>query len=103
MALDDVYDPNREDTYWRRHLEGIEGFTGLIELEPKKASTYCSRAGFYMEMGQYQRAIQDCDQALLLPTTVLGEDKLAYCYRGWAYSALDNTSVPSPISPRLSS
>lgn len=61
----------------------------LIELNPTKPVAYCLRAKWYIENGQYQEAITDCNNALQLESNYA----LAFNERGTAYVALTNFSA----------
>jgi tetratricopeptide (TPR) repeat protein len=60
----------------------------VIRLTPGDASAYRSRANSYARKNLYDRALQDCDQAIKLNPN----DALAYRYRATAKLALKDQS-----------
>jgi tetratricopeptide (TPR) repeat protein len=46
--------------------DGVEFFTGRIRAEPRNASHYLRRGAVWVEHGEYEKAANDCSQAIRL-------------------------------------
>jgi tetratricopeptide (TPR) repeat protein len=66
-----------------QHREAIPYYDKAIQLNPRHAEAYFHRGSAYAELRQYQRAIQDYNEAIRLKP-----DVLAYDSRGVAYVGL---------------
>jgi tetratricopeptide (TPR) repeat protein len=73
----------RAATYWYagRYLEAVDDYTHLIELldhpSPYFLEAYNGRGQVYAEMGTYQKAIEDLNQAIKIGT---GNDSVVVAY-----------------------
>jgi tetratricopeptide (TPR) repeat protein len=63
----------------------LEHYTRAIELAPERPVGFRARAGFYIKIGHYQRALDDLDRALSLQP----DDILSLSARATAYSGLE--------------
>ena len=82
----------------------IEYYTKAIELDPEFVNAYNNRGYAYINLGEYQKAIDDCSKAVEI------DPKLASAYnnRGVAYinlgkyqKAIDDCSKAIEIDPKL--
>ncbi|PWU00067.1 MAG: hypothetical protein C5B53_04615 [Candidatus Melainabacteria bacterium] len=72
--------------------EEIAKYTAAINANPKNAKAYADRAAAYMNLNQYDQAVQDSSKAISLD----GKNKYAYFTRMAAYTALhDNARAQS--------
>lgn len=88
-------DPNNADAYLKRGLirshsqedfrGAVEDFTQVIRLEPT-AETYNYRGTAYFWLQEYNKAIEDYQQAIALNPSLA----VAYFNRGYAYLELGN-------------
>lgn len=80
------------DKFFRegKHTEALEAYTAALsvdsDLDVLNAKLYCNRAGSYSALRQWQEALTDCNQAIIL------DDKYsrAYMRRAKCHTALEN-------------
>ena len=44
--------------------KAIADFSKVIDLDPKRVSAYCERAGGFLHKGDVDQAIVDCEKAM---------------------------------------
>ena len=59
-------------------------YSKALELSPEYALVYSNRGDAYIELGEYQKAIDDCTEAIKLDPVFA----FAYYNRGIAYTLL---------------
>lgn len=74
----------------RNYSEAAEAYTRALEVDPLldnlNAKIYCNRAGCYQALKQYEEAVTDCNQAILLDEKY----SKAYIRRAKCHSVLGN-------------
>ncbi|CAM6084741.1 unnamed protein product [Calypogeia fissa] len=83
-------------TYKKKQFqEAIEHYTKALELDDEDISYLTNRAAVYLEMGQYEEAIKDCDAAVERGREVRADFKIiarALTRKGTAYVKMAKTS-----------
>lgn len=72
-----------------RYQEALDKYNKSVALDPTYAQNYVDRAGVYIVMKQWDRALPDIDIALSL----LPDNAGAYCNRGIVYSKLGKSKA----------
>lgn len=70
----------------KRYRESIEKYSEAIDMNPSVAIFYCNRAASYSHLGEYEKAVIDCKEAIKLDPTY----RKAYSRLGNAYESLGN-------------
>ena len=89
MTLDELRAELNEINDSDNHTRKIEICTQIIELIPEeekddKSKAFYNRGNIYMSLGEYQKAINDYDQAIAINP----KDAMVFCNRGFAYANL---------------
>ena len=64
--------------------EGLKAYSRTIELSPSYAAAYTNRSAAYLEKGEFDRSVEDCNSAIALKFNYAD----AYNNRGAAYGAM---------------
>ena len=80
----------------KRYRDAIEQFDYVLKLNPEYSLGYSFRAESYMELGEYDHAIDDILKAL----SIDGDDKAFYCMQFVADSAFSQLSTRLKVQMR---
>ena len=102
MGIEDYYNLGREKMIEGKYEEALEAYSVAVQLDPKYYKSYTNRAKAWLEIGNYEKAIQDNTMSIeIKPTWIAFHNRgVAYQNIGENKEAIINFSNSIKLNPK---